>query len=225
MVTNNEHDPTALNSSLITYYSERAVEFANIYSKQVDHKGIECLEDFLSDILRDRTCIEIACGTGFWTSCIARFANSITAIDINQNVLAMASKNNNHSNVSFIEMDAYNLSVLKSDFNAAFVAFWISHIPKQKLADFFKNLHAVLKPESIVILIDNIKTAERSTISVHKDSFFNAYEKRRLEDGREFLILKNYYSKSDIESVLKFKNKYLMFGEFSSYWCAFYRPI
>ncbi len=225
-IINNESPISDLTSQdIIEYYSERALEFEEIYSKKVDHNAISSLQEFLSDILHNRDCLEIACGTGFWTERIAPLCKSIVAVDINSKVIEIAKRKVGHSqNVSFIKIDAYDLSNLPRNFTSGLAAFWISHVPKEKIDSFLINFHKKLKPNSVVVLIDNKYIKGHSQIPIYYDSFGNSYQTRVLQSGKKYDILKNYYSYDDIKVVLKNKVKYLMFGDFGSYWCVCYRP-
>ena len=69
------------------YYSKRAAEYEQIYQKPERQHELEWLRGRIPAIFRDRTVLEVACGTGYWTQYIARTAAKVHACDINDSVL------------------------------------------------------------------------------------------------------------------------------------------
>ena len=77
-------------ASLIDYYAKRANEYERIYQKPERQNDLEILRNLFRKILAGKNVLEIACGTGYWTQVISQTANSITATDINEEVLQIA---------------------------------------------------------------------------------------------------------------------------------------
>jgi ubiquinone/menaquinone biosynthesis C-methylase UbiE len=63
----------------------------------------------LQNLFKGKDVLEIACGTGYWTNIISGSARSITASDLNDEVLEMARSKNYKCDVQFIKDDAYTL--------------------------------------------------------------------------------------------------------------------
>ncbi|MBT8382348.1 MAG: class I SAM-dependent methyltransferase, partial [Ignavibacteria bacterium] len=123
-----------MKSELEEYYSRRASEYENIYEKPERQADLESLKQLLKDTLQNKTVLEIACGTGYWTEIISSTAQSIVAIDSSKEVLDIArSKYYNKNNVKFIIDDAFWLSKIKNSFDSAFCGFWLSHIHKNNI--------------------------------------------------------------------------------------------
>jgi ubiquinone/menaquinone biosynthesis C-methylase UbiE len=97
-----------LNTDIVTYYRDRAKEYEEIYFKPERQEELKKLEDILKNVFKDKTVIEIACGTGYWTEKISETAKSIFATDINNLVLEVAlSKKYSKNNVSFQNQDFF----------------------------------------------------------------------------------------------------------------------
>src|SRR5205809_179450 len=93
------------------YYDRRASEYENIYQKPERQHELEWLRHRIPEILRDRTVLEVACGTGYWTQFIARTALRLEACDINESVLEIArEKPIPAARVSFFKADAISLA-------------------------------------------------------------------------------------------------------------------
>jgi len=78
-------------------------------------------------------------------------------------------------NVVFQTADAYALSEALGRFDAAFAGFWWSHVPRERVADFVRSLHARLEPGAPVLLLDNRSVEGHSTPLVASDAAGNTY--------------------------------------------------
>ena len=58
-------------TDLVSYYSRRAAEYERIYRRPERQTDLSTLRQMLSDELRGRDILEIACGTGYWTEWLA----------------------------------------------------------------------------------------------------------------------------------------------------------
>jgi len=187
-----------------TYYSRRAFEYENIYEKPERQDDLETLKRLVINSLQNKSVLEIACGTGYWTKIISNSAHSIVAIDSSKEVLDIArSKSYQKSNVDFINDDALSLSKIKNIFNSAFCGFWLSHVHRKKIESFITNLHTKLKPGSVVVMIDNNYVEDSSTPVSRKDEAGNTYQLRKLEDGSKYEVMKNFYLENDLKNIFK----------------------
>jgi len=206
-----------------TYYSRRAFEYENIYEKPERQDDLELLKRLVKDFLQDKFVLEIACGTGYWTKIISNAAHSIVAIDSSKEVLDIArSKSYQKSNVDFINDDALSLSKIKNIFNSAFCGFWLSHVHRKKIESFITNLHTKLKPSSIVIMTDNNYVEGSSTPVSRKDEAENKYQLRKLEDGSEYEVMKNFYLEDDLKKIFKNYSSNLEIINLKYYWMIKY---
>ena len=212
-----------MKSEIATYYSRRASEYEKIYEKPERQDDLESLKQLVKDFLQNKSVLEIACGTGYWTEIISNAAHSIVAIDSSKEVLDIARlKSYQKSNVKFINDDALSLSKIKNIFNSAFYGFWLSHIQKKKIESFIINLHTKLKPGSVVVMIDNNFVEGSSTPISRMDEAGNTYQLRKLEDRSEYEVMKNFYLEDELKNIFKNCSSSFEIIQLKYYWMIKY---
>src|SRR6185436_18869729 len=150
--------------AMAKYYAQRAQQYERVYYKPERQPDLQTLTDLVVCTFLGRYVLEIACGTGYWTELISHRAASVVALDINDEVLALArAKPLAPGKVTFIKADVFSLPRLPNRFNAALVGFWWSHVPKASLSGFLQGLHAALEPGSVVMCFDNAYVSGSST--------------------------------------------------------------
>ena len=190
-------------SELISYYRRRAGEYEAFYAKPERQADLLLLKKKIAGILKRARVLEIACGTGYWTTVIASAAESVTATDVAQEPMGIArAKAYPKNNVTFLEADAYALPESLGRFDAAFAGFWWSHVPRQQIARFLASLRARLEPGATVLLLDSLFVEGNSTPISEVDAAGNTYQLRTLSDGSGFRVMKNYPSKEDLRALL-----------------------
>ena len=186
------------------YYDRRAGEYEKIYQKPERQHELEWLRQRIPELLRDRTVLEIACGTGYWTQFIARTARRVHACDINESVLEIAREKPIPSNrVSFFKADAITLEGVPEDCDAAFAGFWWSHVRRSEIAKFVANLGRKLRPGSLVLMLDNTYAEGSSTPVSRRDAEGNTYQKRHLASGEEHEVLKNFPTPAELAEAVR----------------------
>jgi demethylmenaquinone methyltransferase/2-methoxy-6-polyprenyl-1,4-benzoquinol methylase len=146
--------------------------------------------------------LELACGTGLWTRHIARYADSLTAVDAAPEVLAVNRARVGDASVRYLEADLFNWDP-EERYDACVFCFWLSHVPVERFAQFWEMVAGCLKPGGRVLVIDSART-ERSTAADHvlpQDGGDDTMT-RRLDDGREFQIVKRFYDPAGLERAL-----------------------
>src|SRR5688572_15610657 len=168
--------------------------------------------------------LEIACGTGYWTPLIAEQADSVVALDYNEETLAIArSKKYPRSNVQFQQGDAYALPAWPRKFSACYAGFWWSHIPLGRIDEFLRHLAAKLEAGAIVAFMDNTQVEGSSTPVSRRDAEGNTYQSRKLADGSTHEVLKNFPSAAEMRQRLSRFGSDFGFTEYEYYWIATYR--
>jgi demethylmenaquinone methyltransferase/2-methoxy-6-polyprenyl-1,4-benzoquinol methylase len=144
-------------------------------------------------VFAGREVLEIACGTGWWTPHAARDAQAWLATDLNPETLAVARHKTLPACVAFATVDAYTMAGLGDQtFDAAFAGCWWSHVPLQHLAAWLDTLHTRLRPGARVVFLDNRYVSRSSTPVTRHDAHGNGYQSRRLDDGSQHEVLKNF---------------------------------
>jgi len=197
-------DPRSTTPHLERYYAKRASVYEEIYDKPERQHELEWQRRRVPEIFRDRTVLEVACGTGYWTQFIARSAAHVHACDINEAVLEIArEKPIPKGRASFFKADAVTLEGVPSGCDAAFAGFWWSHVKKAELARFVQALAGTLAPGSVVAILDNTYAEGSSTPISRRDAEGNTYQMRRLANGEEHEVLKNFPSSLELAEAVR----------------------
>ncbi|HEX4764444.1 MAG TPA: methyltransferase domain-containing protein [Usitatibacter sp.] len=186
------------------YYSKRAREYEQVYEKPERQRELEWLRHRVPELLKGRTVLEVACGTGYWTQYIAPAAKRVYAFDINEPVLEIArEKKIPAGKATFFKADAVTLDNVPPGCNAAFAGFWWSHVKKSDLAQFVQALSARIEPGSVVAILDNAFAPGSSTPISRTDAEGNTYQMRTLASGEAFEVLKNFPKPDELANVVR----------------------
>jgi 2-polyprenyl-3-methyl-5-hydroxy-6-metoxy-1,4-benzoquinol methylase len=83
-------------------------------------------------------------------------------------------------------------------FDVCFFAFWLSHVPSGRLEAFWKLVERALKPDDRVFLVDNAHLGDPR----HMVCANGEVVRRSLSDGREFDIVKRFWTPAELEHKL-----------------------
>lgn len=191
------------NKDLIQYYALRAAEYNRVYQKPERQVDLQQMQQFLPKQLAHKKVLEIGCGTGYWTVHIAEKATEVLATDINTEVLKIAQRQPYvWENVTFQQVDMYDLKGVEGTFDAIFAGFIWSHVSVQDLPDLLSKLRQKLNPGGQFVFVDNNYVPGSSTPIAGKDSHGNTFQLRKLEDGSSHQVLKNFPSDEALEQML-----------------------
>ncbi len=208
---------------MIAYYAQRAKEYDRVYRKPERQSDLAYLKDYVAQAFQGQTVLEVACGTGYWTQYLAQQAHSVVAMDASAEVLEIArTKKFFRQNVDFELADMYALPKSDRKFEAGFGGFIWSHIPLSRLSNFLTSLHQHLKKGGKVMFVDNRYVSGSSTSLATKDEEGNTFQKRQLENGEEYLVLKNFPSEKDIKTALSDTARDIQFTPLTYYWAITY---
>lgn len=192
-----------LSEQLATYYAARAQEYERIYHKPERQSDLARLQRLIPAYFAGRDVLEIACGTGWWTQFIAPVARKVTATDINEETLAVArTKDLPAGRVTFATADVYNLPAHYTGFTGAFAGFWWSHMLRAERRGFIATLHRVLAPGAVVVALENLYVEGSSTPIAYVDADGNTFQRRKLDDGSQHDVLKNFPTEAELRADL-----------------------
>jgi SAM-dependent methyltransferase len=186
---------------LVQYYAERALEYERIYEKAERQADLRKIRHAIETEFAGKHVLEVACGTGYWTEVLAKSAAAVYASDINEEVIEIArakpaiSKN---PKISFVQSDAYTLNGVPRS-SACLIAFWWSHIPRERLISFLDVVHSKLERSATVMIIDNRFVTASSTPIDRRDDQGNTYQTRTLANGSRYEVLKNFPSETELK--------------------------
>ncbi len=207
-------DDTTLTQQL-DYYRARAGEYDDWWFRTGRYdRGPEAnaawfaevtaLEAALGRFAPSGDVLELACGTGLWTRHLVAHADHVTAVDGAREVLELnrARTEALGASVTYVEADLFGWEPPRQAFDACVFSFWLSHVPEERFAPFWSMVATALRPGGRVLLIDS-RRAPRSKARDHTMPARQAtLEQRRLDDGREFEIVKRYYEPATLTAQL-----------------------
>jgi demethylmenaquinone methyltransferase/2-methoxy-6-polyprenyl-1,4-benzoquinol methylase len=219
---------------LAEYYARRAAQYERVYHKPERQADLRLLRELVAASFGGKHVLELACGTGYWTEVICQQAASVIALDLNEEVLALArAKPLSPGKVTFLRGDAYALPSLPGPFDAGLAGFWWSHVSRARLDSFLAAFHAVLAPHATVMFFDNAYVAGSSTplsfkdsdgnpVSVH-DADGDTFQERVLDDGSRHRVIKNFPTADEIRRVLAGRAVDVGIRFLTYYWIVTYR--
>jgi ubiquinone/menaquinone biosynthesis C-methylase UbiE len=203
----------ALLSEQLDYYRARAGEYDRWWNREGRFdRGADAnarwfaeassLEGVLERFAPHGDVLELACGTGLWTRHLVNHAGTLTAVDAAEEVLAINRSRVGSAHVRYVQADLFDWAPPRAAYDACVFAFWLSHVPEERFAAFWEMVGSALRPGGRVLFIDSLR-AQRSKAADHvMPGTGDVTESRRLDDGREFRIVKRYYDPRELESAL-----------------------
>lgn len=214
-------------TTLLAYYAARAPEYEKVYARPERQSDLATLHRVIPEYFHGRRVLEPACGTGYWTRRIARRATHVTGVDLVPEVLAIASASLDAETEQRVDLtigDVFELDRIAGEFDAAFVGFLMSHVARGERFRFLRGLHHRILQGSGVMLVDNRYVEGSNWPIIRTDDEGNTYQRRRLESGEEYEVLKNFLSPAEVrESVEEAGGREVGVEELRYYWCATYR--
>ena len=98
-------------------------------------------------------------------------------------------------------MKQTELKNVVGSYDAGLANFWFSHIPKAKIFEFLSTFHKKLKPGSVIFIADNVYVEGVGGELTRKKGSEDTFKIRKLEGGSTHTILKNYYTKKELEEI------------------------
>jgi ubiquinone/menaquinone biosynthesis C-methylase UbiE len=208
---------------LTAYYAARAAEYERIYDKPERQADLQRLRALIPAYFAGRNVLEIACGTGYWTQYIAPAATSLTALDINDDTLAIArDKPLPPGRVRFEVADVHALYPRYQGYSGAFAGFWWSHLKRSERRTFFDHLYRTLAPGAVVVLLDNLYVEGSSTQISHTDEEGNTYQQRTLANGTRHAVLKNFPLEAELLDDIGERGARVAYTALDYYWLLRY---
>lgn len=209
-----------MNQHLSSYYRDRAKEYDKVYQIPAEQEDLVKAAALFQQLFKNKSVLEIACGTGYWTEQIAKTADSILATDINESVIAIARTRDLKGTVQFEVADMYDLKMVKG-FEGIFGGFIWSHILLQDLDKWLIKIKSLLVEHGEIVFIDSKPVAgtnhDKSRIS-RTDQFGNTFQTRILENGTQYEVLKNFPAQDFLVQKLSSIAANIQYIELDHYW-------
>jgi SAM-dependent methyltransferase len=208
------------------YYRRRAAEYDSLYLAAAWRDDLAVLKDWLAAHATDRTILEVAAGTGYWTAVAAPVAKAITATDINAETLAIAAARNLGDHVALVRADAWCLphTPVRSELGMAHL--WWSHIRRQDRGSFLAHLASRLRRRARLLMIDQNHVPDFGLPIGRRDADGNTYQTRWLDSGERFEVVKNYCDRAELEHSIGQACEDVRILQLTHFWavCANFRP-
>ena len=113
---------------------------------------------------------------------------------------------------------------MSGQFDAALACFWLSHVPRARIAEFLDGLVKRLDPRSRVLLADNVFDPDSGGRFVEEARSEDTYRMRPDGQGGEAKVLKNYFTCDELGEMLRsMHNVTVTYGE-RYWWVRFETP-
>ncbi|MCX7954406.1 MAG: class I SAM-dependent methyltransferase [Bacteroidales bacterium] len=142
---------------------------------------------FASNFVKEKITLDIACGSGYGTSYLAKHAKYVYGIDIDSETINENKKIYKEKNIQFIHADAHNIPLDNESIDVVVSFETIEHLYNANL--FLKEIKRVLKKEGMLLIsTPNKKNSEENNIK-------NDYHIREYYE-HEFRNLISFYFKN-----------------------------
>jgi 2-polyprenyl-3-methyl-5-hydroxy-6-metoxy-1,4-benzoquinol methylase len=195
--------PSKTLNEMVEYYRARANEYDEwFYRRGRFDRGLESNARWHSEVsevfatldaLRtEGDVLELAPGTGIWTERLLRSATSITAVDASPEMIAINRARVASDRVFYLQADLFTWHPTRT-YDAVCFCFWISHVPTERLHAFLRTVAAALRPGGKIFFVDGRYEPTSTAVDHQLPEEGTQVMTRRLNDGREFQIVKNFY--------------------------------
>ncbi|HYX10671.1 MAG TPA: class I SAM-dependent methyltransferase, partial [Candidatus Acidoferrum sp.] len=202
----------ATDNEMVEYYEARAWEYDEWYLRRGRYaRGpihdaawqaeLEAASDWLQGVPLHGRIVELAAGTGWWSPILAG-KGELWAFDgaeaplerARDRLLAHRLRAHLHVRDAWAEPDA--------PADGLFTGFWLSHVPRARLAEFLGLARRWLSVGGTYAFIDSRYDPQSSALD-HRPSPDEETTVRRLNDGRTFTIPKVFYEPPELERALR----------------------
>ncbi len=195
----------------IAYYRARASEYDEWFLRQgrYDHgpefrkrwfREVEEIAAAFAPLLPAADVLELACGTGLWTQRLAAAALHVVAVDASPEVIVINRDRVKSPNVEYQLADIFSWTPTKT-YDLVFFSFWLSHVPPERFDSFWNLVRTALQPGGQAFFVDSL-LEQTSSASDHTPPDRSGVARRKLNDGREFEIVKVFYDPMELQQRL-----------------------
>jgi ubiquinone/menaquinone biosynthesis C-methylase UbiE len=197
------HDIEPLLAEQAHYYRERAGEYDDWWLRRgrYDH-GPRTNARWFSDAAEAQSgldrfkpsgeVLELACGTGLWTERLLAHADRLSAVDGSPEMLELCRARVGEERVEYVQADIFEWQPERA-YDVCFFGFWLSHVPEERFDAFWEKVGRALRPSGRVFFVDSSRHDLASAVDHKLSEPEDPTMLRRLADGREYRIVKQFY--------------------------------
>ncbi|HEX6512004.1 MAG TPA: class I SAM-dependent methyltransferase [Chloroflexota bacterium] len=197
----------------LDYYRARAGEYDEWWHRQGRYdRGAADNQQWFSEIEQAQAALraigpvdsilEVACGTGTWTEQLVRLGQRVTAVDGSPEVLAINRARLARAPIEYVQADLFDWHPVVQ-YDLVFSSFWLSHVPPERLHGFLSLMRGALKPEGRLFVLDSLREPSSTARDQRLPEAHAVHGRRRLNDGREFTIVKVFYEPAPLAQALR----------------------
>ena len=196
----------------IEYYRARAREYDDWFYRQGRYdRGLELNDRWFAEVAVIQRALhqlgpfdqilELACGTGLWTQELLQVGRRITAIDASPEMIAINQQRLRAPNVQYQQNDLFGWEPDR-EYDLVFLGFWLSHVPPERLDSFLDKVRRSVQVAGQIFVVDSLfegTSTANNHVLVEKGK---NWQIRRLNDGREFQVVKVFYDPEELAGKL-----------------------
>lgn len=197
-------------AEMLAYYEARAPEYDDWYLRRGRYERgpvhdaawnaeLDVAGRWLDALPIAGEIVELAAGTGWWSPLLASkgelslYDGASAPLDrARERLVAHGLRAHLHVRDAWAEPDRA--------VDAVFTGFWLSHVPRDRIDAFLDIVRRWLKPGGIFAFIDSRPDPQSSAVNHPTPAADESV--RRLDDGREFTVVKVYYEPGELETAL-----------------------
>ena len=199
-----------IDRQMIDYYEARAPEYDDWYLRRGRYERgaihdaawnaeLDAAGRWLDGLPWTGEIVELAAGTGWWSPLLASrgelslYDASPAALDrARERLVAHGLRAHLHVRDAWADPDR--------EVDGLFMGFWLSHVRRDRLAEFLALCRRWLKPGGRIAFIDSLDDPASRAVDHPAPGDDRAV--RRLDDGREFEIVKVFYEPDELREAL-----------------------
>jgi SAM-dependent methyltransferase len=196
------------------YYEDRAPVYEDLWFRRGDWAGHDpeelarwsaetgALEAWTAGLpVGDCAVLELACGSGLWTRILEPRAGRYVAVDASTSMLALNRERLTASKVEYRRADLFAFDP-GEQFDVVFAGFWLSHVPPSRWGPHLEDIRSWLVPEGWFAFVDDRAAPDRPRPSDRVAAGPDHAHRRRLPDGRDYTIVKRFFSPETLTAAL-----------------------
>ena len=203
--------PEDLDASMVAYYEARAGEYDDWYLRRgryargaihdaAWHAELDAAGRWLDAVPFPGELVELAAGTGWWSPLLAGKgelslydAAPATLERARERLVAHRLRAHLHVRDAWTEPDR--------QVDGVFTGFWLSHVERARLTAFLTLVRRWLRPGGRFAAIDSLPDPASSAVDHPAPADDRSV--RRLDDGREFTVVKVFYTPAELADALR----------------------
>jgi ubiquinone/menaquinone biosynthesis C-methylase UbiE len=207
------------NQQVAKYYALLGEAVEDKYLEPDMDEDIDDMSIHLGNLLAGHTVLELGCGSGFWTEVVAESATSVTALDINANLVDFARERGMpEGKVNFRVADALDLPEDIGKFSAVLVSFLWSHLNKKEQEQLLATLKKRLGKDVLLVILDDSFVEGFSETIARTDADGTTYEILTTAEGERVEVPKSYQSDSALRKRLGNVGKEIKIERVEFFW-------